>query len=247
MSAFRRAITETLQVRKSFFIKTTSFLTFVSYRLLHEVLTAEGESGPAAKVMLELLATYTAENASYARDDAIRCIIAALDDPGTFLLDPLLALKPVRVLEGELIHDLLTIFVSEQLSSYVRFYREHKEFVQSLGLSHDRNMKKMRLLTFMQLAESQPEMSFETVACELQLEAHQVEPFIIEVLKTRMVRARMDQAAKKIYTSSTMHRTFERAQWQQLRDLLHAWKHTLQSVHDGMAGVAAASLEMHHH
>lgn len=83
--------------------------------------------------MVELLGTYTTENASQAREDAQRCIIAALADPGTFLLDPLLALKPVRFLEGSLVHDLLNVFVSEKLSNYVSFYQDHKEYVQSLG------------------------------------------------------------------------------------------------------------------
>lgn len=84
--------------------------------------------------MIELLGTYTDENASYAREDAIKCISTALADPTTFLLDPLLSLKPVRFLEGELIHDLLTIFVSEKLSSYQTFYQNHKEFVHSQGM-----------------------------------------------------------------------------------------------------------------
>lgn len=194
--------------------------------------------------MVELLGTYTAENASQAREDAIRCIIAALADPNTFLLDPLLALKPVRFLEGELIHDLLSVFVSENLTSYMKFYKSHKEFVQSLGLNHEQNMKKMRLLSFMQLAESHPEISFEMVQSELQIDANEVEAFIIEVLKTKLVRARMDQAAKKIYTSSTMHRTFERAQWQQLRDLLHSWKGNLSSIQEGMKSVTAAQMEL---
>ncbi|RZF32780.1 hypothetical protein LSTR_LSTR012009 [Laodelphax striatellus] len=47
--------------------------------------------------------------------------MAALSDPHTFLLDPLLKLKPVRFMEGELIHDLLTtifvIFVTDSLSA----------------------------------------------------------------------------------------------------------------------------------
>lgn len=107
------------------------------YRLLHDVLSKGNQSEQAAKVMVELLGTYTAENASYARDDAIKCIISALDDPNTFLLDPLLALKPVRFLEGELIHDLLSVFVSENLTSYMKFYKDHKEFVQSLGKFQD--------------------------------------------------------------------------------------------------------------
>lgn len=64
------------------------------------------------------------------------------------------------------------------------------------------------------------------------------------VLKTKLVKARMDQAAKKVYVSSTMHRTFGRAQWQQLRDLLYSWKSNLSSVQDGMKSIAAAQIEL---
>lgn len=137
-------------------------------------------SEQAAKVMIELLGTYTAENASHAREDAIRCIASALADPNTFLLDPLLSLKPVKFLEGELIHDLLSIFVSDNLESYMKFYKDHKEFVTSQGLNHEQNMQKMRLLSFMQLAETNPEISFDVIKKELQLPAEEVEGFIIE-------------------------------------------------------------------
>jgi translation initiation factor 3 subunit M len=64
------------------------------------------------------------------------------------------------------------------------------------------------------------------------------------VLKTKLVRARMDQAARKVFVSSTMHRTFGRAQWQQLRDLLHSWKATLQITQEGMKSVAAAQMDL---
>ena len=59
--------------------------------------------------MIMLLGTYTTENASQAREEAQRCIVASLADPQTFLLDHLLQLKPVKFLEGELIHDLLKV------------------------------------------------------------------------------------------------------------------------------------------
>lgn len=49
-----------------------------------------------------------------------------------------------------------------------------------LGLNHEQNMKKMRLLTFMQLAEANTEMTFDTIQEELQLPADQVEAFIID-------------------------------------------------------------------
>lgn len=215
------------------------------YRLLHDVLK-DTNSELASKVMIELLGTYTAENASVAREDAMKCIVTALADPNTFLLDPLLSLKPVRFLEGELIHDLLSIFVSENLATYVQFYQNHREFVNSQGLNHEQNLKKMRLLSFMQLAESNPEVTFDELQNELQITADEVEPFIIEVLKTKLVRARMDQKARKVHISSTMHRTFGRPQWLQLHELLCAWKQNLATVQEGMKGVATAQVELLH-
>lgn len=205
------------------------------YRLLHQALLASKQSELAAKVMIELLSTYTAENASQAREDAQSCILAALADPNTFLLHPLLTLKPVNFLKGELIHDLLNIFVSEKVNSYLDFYKEHKEYVvNKLGLDHQENLRKMRLLTFMQLAEIKTEMTFDQIQKDLDLNPSQIEAFIIDVLKTKLVRARMDQAARKVYISSTMHRTFGRAQWQQLRDVLSDWKTNLGVVQGGM-------------
>lgn len=49
-----------------------------------------------------------------------------------------------------------------------------------LGLNHEQNTKKMRLLTFMQLAEGNSEMSFATIQEELQLNEDEVEGFIID-------------------------------------------------------------------
>lgn len=83
--------------------------------------------------MIELLGTYTDQNASQAKVDAIRCINSALADPNTFLLDPLLALKPVSSLKGELIYELLSIFVSENLAAYLEFYKNNKDFVCKQG------------------------------------------------------------------------------------------------------------------
>lgn len=45
----------------------------------------------------------------------IRCIVRALKDPNTFLFDHLLALKPVKFLEGELIHDVSNFVFSEMV------------------------------------------------------------------------------------------------------------------------------------
>ena len=64
------------------------------------------------------------------------------------------------------------------------------------------------------------------------------------MLRTRLVRGRMDQAARKVHISSTMHRTFDRRQWQQLRDVLTAWKANVAATRESMESVVTAQMEM---
>ena len=85
--------------------------------------------------MIDLLRTYSEETASEAREEAQRCVLAALADPATFLLDHLLSLKPVQSLEGTPVHQLLNIFVSQGYAEYQQFYAQHKALVDSWGES----------------------------------------------------------------------------------------------------------------
>ena len=98
------------------------------------------------------------------------------------------------MLEGELIHDLLKIFVSEKLDVYQKFYENHRDFVQGLGLNHEDNLTKMKLLTFMQLAETKSEITFGEVQQHMQIGENEVEEFLIDVLNTKLVRAKINQS-----------------------------------------------------
>lgn len=216
------------------------------YRLLHEMLLLNGKSDDASRVMVELLGTYTTENASQAREEAQRCIIASLADPNTFLLDHLLQLKPVKFLEGELIHQLLSIFVGEKLDAYIKFYQQQKEFVNGLGLKHEDNLRKIKLLSFMQMAENRSEITFAEVKDSMQLNENEVEEFLIDVIKTRLVRAKISQGDGVVYVSSTMHRTFGTGDWQQLHSLLSGWKTNLNSIKEHMAHIASTQVELMH-
>uniref|UniRef100_A0A8C4ZEG6 Eukaryotic translation initiation factor 3 subunit M n=1 Tax=Gadus morhua TaxID=8049 RepID=A0A8C4ZEG6_GADMO len=196
-------------------------------RLVYEALVDCKKGESAAKVMVELLGSYTEDNASQARVDAHRCIVRALKDPNTFLFDHLLALKPVRFLEGELIHDLLTIFVSAKLAAYVKFYQSNKDFIDSLGLSHEQNMAKMRLLTFMGMAVEFKEISFDTLQQELQTDAEDVEAFVIDGIGKRYSYSFFFCGSMQPHST---HRTFGKQQWQQLHDNLTSWKANLATV-----------------
>lgn len=200
------------------------------YRLLNSSALECGQGDLASQIMIELLSTYTEENASHAEADAVKCITSFLKDPNTFLMDHLLALKPVLFLEGKPIFDLLTIFVSEKLDNYTEFYKKNKAFVDGLGLDHEQNIQKMRLLTFMQMAEGQKELSYSSIMDELKIESDKVEPFVFDVLRTQLVRAKIDQLNKRVLVQSTMHRTFGRSQWEHLREVLTDWHHNFAHV-----------------
>ena len=201
------------------------------YRLLHEVLLANQRPDQAGKVMVDLLGTYTTENASQAKEEAQRCIVASLADPSTFLYDHLLNLKPVKFLEDQLIHDLLKVFVFEKLEVYNKFYETNKAFVEGLGLKHEDNVRKMKLLSFMQLAENRSEISFEEIQHSIQIEEDEVEEFLIDVIKTNLVRAKIAQGENMVHVSSTMHRTFGTDDWQQLHKLLTQVRDTSPHLH----------------
>ena len=216
-------------------------------RMLHQILMDAKQPEMASKVMVELLTTYTEDNASQAREDAHKCIVSAIADPHTFLMDYLLTLKPVKFLEGESIHELLTIFVTENLAAYMDFYKQNANLItDTLGLSHEANMQKMRLLTFMQMAETKKEIPYTDIQKELQLAPEQVELFVIDVMKTKLVKAHIDNANRKVIVSCTMHRTFGRAQWQQLRETLNKCGGNMASVQQTLLK-HAAQFDQHMH
>lgn len=218
-------------VKSKYNVKTVDFEKAQNlYRLLNTSALESGKSELASQIMIELLSTYTEENASQAEADAVACITSFLKDPNTFLMDHLLTLKPVLFLEGKPIFDLLTIFVSEKLQNYIDFYNKNKSFVDGLGLNHEQNLQKMRLLTFMQMAEGQKEIGYETIEEELKIKQEEVEPFVFDVLRTQLVRAKIDQLNKKVLVQSTMHRTFGRPQWEQLRGVLTEWRSNFAHV-----------------
>ncbi|ESN98465.1 hypothetical protein HELRODRAFT_185831 [Helobdella robusta] len=208
-------------------------------RVLHEMFTSTKKTDQASKVMIELLGTYNEENAAQARVDARRCIATCIADPSVLLLDHLLLLKPVKFLEGEPIHDLVTIFVSGKLSQYLSFYEKHKDVISSNGLNHEDNKQKMRLLTFLSLVEGKNEVTYQAVQSELQLEDNQLEPFIINVIKSKAAKVKLVQTQKKIVVNSSINRTFGKPQWLQLKNQLITWQTNLNLVANGLQGITA--------
>lgn len=128
----------------------------------------------------------------------------------------------------------------------MKFYESHREFVNKLGLNHESNMRKMKLLSFMQLAETRNEINFGEIQQNMQLGDNEVEDFLIELLKTKLVRAKIDQPNQVVHITSTMHRTFTKQHWTHLHTLLTSWRNNLHTIRDQISHLAQAQIEMIH-
>ncbi|XP_014668026.1 PREDICTED: eukaryotic translation initiation factor 3 subunit M-like [Priapulus caudatus] len=214
------------------------------YRLLYEALLENKHSEEATRVMIEMLSTYTEDNASQARSEAHRCIVSCIADPNVLIMDNLLALKPVKFLEGELIHDLLTIFVSGKLPQYQSFYQQNTDFVNSLGLQNEDNLHKMRLLTFISMAENKKDIHFDTIQQEMKISSDEVESFIIDVVRTKKVLCKMDQLQRKVVISYCVQRTYSKHHWVQLKERLENWRGNITSSQDSLRSVITMATTM---
>lgn len=210
------------------------------YRLLFEALSQMNDSTNALKVVIELLGTFDKENASKSRDDAHKCIVYCINDPNIFVFDSLLLLEPIKYLEGELIHNLFTIFVSGKLNQYLEFYEAHKTFVTQTGMNHEKNIDKIRILTLMSLAENNKELPFETLQKQLKIEADEIESFVIDAIRTKCVRCKIDHLAKTVTIMSVSYRTFTKQHWQVLKERLEKWKENLTLVNQNLTNLLSS-------
>ena len=207
------------------------------YRLLFETLSQMNESQKALKVLHELLGTYTKETASKAREDAHKCIVYCINDPSIFIFDSLLVLEPIKFLEGEVIHNLFTIFVSGKLSQYLEFYNAHKNFISQNGMDHERNQSKMRILSLMSLAENSKELPFELLQKQLQIEAKDIESFVIDAIRTKCISCKIDHLAKTVTVMNVSYRSFTKQHWQVLKDRLDKWKESLALIDQNLTNL----------
>lgn len=135
---------------------------------------------------------------------------------------------------GNPIHDLLMCAVYDGLAEYLKFYANHKEFMQKMNLDHDQMMKKMRILTLISMAEKLSEISFQQIEKELQLAPGEVEKFIIDALKTKLLSARIDQASRKLTVQSAVKRALTKTHWLQIRETLIQWKTSMHQMRENL-------------
>jgi len=206
-------------------------------RLLYDLQCNVGNINEASKVMIALLEGYGGENAEQAAEDARKYIIRSLADSKTYLYDEVLSLKAVMALKGEDIYQLLTIFVDGNLQDYVKFHQDHQDAISSWGLSHESNLRKMQLLTLIDLIGSSHEISFECIQEKLDVTPDAIEEFIIDALHSKLIRGKIDHYNKKLLVSQASPRVFGRQQWQVLAERLSRWRNDIAKVSDKLESV----------
>jgi len=215
----------------------------VLYRELHAALH-ELSREEASKVMLELLSTYDEQSAALAKDDAEKCMLDFIANPSVFIMDHVLTLKPVAAMKGELLHNLLMIFVSGRLSDYLEFYSQNMDYVNSTGLDHEANMSKMRILTFLTLASQQSEIAYSDLTDLMAINEDDIEEFIIGLVQSGLVHAKMDQLNKKIIIRSSSRRAFGKPEWTDLREKLEAWRENLLVIRSSLENLLLKQSKM---
>eukprot|EP01136_Pigoraptor_vietnamica_P035923 Opistho-1_new@101778 len=203
------------------------------YKLIHRVLVDNSRRAEAQEFMVKYLSTFEkgdAEGLKGARSDASACVVAAIAEPSMFQLESLLNLPAVQQLEGELVHKLLKIFVFDGIEAYDKLYAENADAIAKLGLSHSDCTDKMRLLTLASISSDVTELKYSTVAETMRINRDEVEEWIIRAIGTGLLEARLDQLNERVLISRSTHRTFNRAQWEYLKQRLGAWQTAMVDV-----------------
>ncbi|CAJ0962817.1 unnamed protein product, partial [Mesorhabditis belari] len=210
-------------------------------RALHVALLHDERADQAAKVMLELLGTYTSANAAAAQEDARECVRTAVVDPKSFSFDHLVRLDAVHHLQQSdpLMHEALGLFTSGTLKDYQSFVKKNPKFVQEkLKVAEEILVKKMRLLTLMSIAEKNQVIRLSELAAELSLpDSEELEEFIIEAIQVNAISGKINEVQRTLSVTSFQHRSFGREQWAGLRSRLSALISMVKSSHVNIRNV----------
>lgn len=206
----------------------------VVFRLLHEAFSAIQQGEKAIAALVRLLKLYTENEGVEAKSDAHICVISHIAHPAIFVMDHLLDLHPIRALDGQLSLELLHIFVDGDLTDYIEFYNNNLEFVEKLAVTHEENLRKIRLLTLASMAQDSQEIHFSQLTDKLNLGQEDVEPFIIEAIGSGLIMGKINEPEERVLIRSTINRTFKEAQWQFIKNRLELWQKNLVSIQESI-------------
>ncbi|XP_059670462.1 uncharacterized protein LOC132315994 [Cornus florida] len=186
------------------------------------------------KFLTKYLITFSGEEASNAKEEAVRAIIEFVKTPDMFQCD-LLDMPAVAQLEKDakyaLVYQLLKIFLSERLDAYLDFHAANSTLLKSYGLVHEDCMAKMRLMSLVDLGSAESgQIPYSLIKDTLRINDDEVEFWVVKAITTKLLECKMDQLNQILIISRCTERMFGQNQWQTLRTKLATWRTNIANV-----------------
>lgn len=187
----------------------------------------------AANAMEQLLGLYTTEDLQC--EDAVKdghnCILQAITTENQYRFDHLRELDVISALEGRHVYRLLEIFIAGDLDDFEQFLVQEDPATVGITETNLATLReKMRLLTLIELAISDPDVSYKTIEDKLDLDEEGVEDLVVKAFQLKLLRGRLDQGNERIATTYAITRAFGQEQWVSLKDKLDLWQTNLDQV-----------------
>ncbi|VVB14639.1 unnamed protein product [Arabis nemorensis] len=129
------------------------------------------------------------------------------------------------------IYQLLKIFLTQRLDTYMEFQNANSGFLQTYGLVEEDCVVKMRLLSLVDLASNESgKIPYASIKNTLQVNDEEVELWVVKAITAKLVDCKMDQMNEVVIVSRSTEREFGQKQWQSLRTKLAAWRDNITNV-----------------
>jgi len=165
-----------------------------------------------------------------AKEEAVAAIIEFVKSSTLFQCD-LLNMPAVAQLEKDekyqLLYELLKIFLTKRLDSYLEFQTANSALLKDYGLVHEDCITKMRLMSLLDLSSHcSREVPYSAITSPLQINDDEVEQWIVKAIAFKILDCRVDQLNQTVIVSRHTERIFGMPQWQGLRTKLGVWRVT---------------------
>ncbi|RCV15793.1 hypothetical protein SEVIR_3G088600v4 [Setaria viridis] len=169
-----------------------------------------------------------------AKEEAVAAIVEFVKSSTLFQCD-LLNMPAVAQLEKDekyqLVYELLKIFLTKRLDSYLEFQAANSALLKDYGLVHEECITKMRLMSLLDLSSRcSGEIPYSAIIEALQINDDEVEQWIVKAIAFKILDCRVDQLNQTVIVSRHTERIFGLPQWQGLRTKLGAWRGNIASA-----------------
>ncbi|KAL6653223.1 hypothetical protein ACP70R_012148 [Stipagrostis hirtigluma subsp. patula] len=169
-----------------------------------------------------------------AKEEAVAAIIEFVKSAGLYQCD-LLNMPAVAQLEKDekyhLVYELLKIFLTQRLDSYLEFQSANSTLLKDYGLVHEDCITKMRLMSLLDLSSRcSGEIPYSAITDALKINDDDVEHWIVKAIACKILDCKVDQLNQSVIVSRHTERIFDMPQWQGLRTKLGIWRGNIASA-----------------